>query len=229
MDAPVDAEPVGYDPNQPRDARGRWTKIGAGGTLGAALVAGLLNAAGGGDVTSSVGAGLDTWTSQSTADEATAGSRNAAKKGDRAGAWQRMALRELKEDIKRELRCAVQSFGRVQQFFLAHPCDRLDQQLFALADGKGNVIAGTVMWVRMPSDDGAAQFKQLEDTYGSGDLTPYGTEVLEFGGFRFTGKHYKARQDGSLVVVAETEAVRGQVSDTLLQEVAAVADVLPPP
>ena len=220
---------MSFDRNQPRDSRGRWTKIGAGGTLGAALVAGLMNAAAGGDVTSSVGAGLDTWTSQSAADEATAGSRNAAKKGDEAGAWQRMGMRELKKDVKRELRCATQSFGRVQQFFVAHPCTRLDQQLFALADGKGNVIAGTVMWVRMPSGDAAAEFEQLEDTYGSGDVTPYGTEVLEVGGFRFTGEHYKSRRDEALVVVAETEAVRGQVSDALLQQVASVADVLPPP
>lgn len=217
-----------YNPNQPRDPDGKWAKTAAGGTLGAALVAGLMNAAGGGDLTSSVGAALDTSVSQSTVDEATASSRKAAAKGDESEAWQRMALKEIKKDIKHDLRCAVQSFGQVQQYFLAHPCDRLDQQLFAIDDGKGNVIAGSVMWVKMPSEQAATQFRQLEDTYGSGDVTPFGTEVLELGGFRFTGQHYKSRQDGSLVVIAETEPVRGHPSDALLKEVATVADVLPP-
>jgi hypothetical protein len=60
-------------------------------------------------------------------------------------------------------------------------------------------------------------------------VTPFGTEVLALGGFRFTGKHYKSRLHGSLVVIAETEHVRGQPSNTLLKEVATVADVLPPP
>jgi hypothetical protein len=123
----------------------------------------------------------------------------------------------------------VQSFGQVQQFFLRHPCDKLDQLLFAVNDTHGNLIVGSVMWVKMPSDSGAAQFMRLEDTFGTGDVTPIGTEVLELGHIRFTGKHYKSRPDGSLVVIAETEPLRGQPSNTLLKEVATVADVLPPP
>ncbi|HYS35982.1 MAG TPA: hypothetical protein VEO01_10145 [Pseudonocardiaceae bacterium] len=216
--------------NQPRGADGRWIKgKAAGGVVGAALVAGLMAAAGGGDVTASVGAALDTAVSQSTVDAETASSRQAAAKGDETGAWQRMGLKELKKPIKRELRCAVQSFGQVQQFFLRHPCDKLDQLLFVVGDAQGDTIVGTVMWVKMPSKSAAAEFRRVEDTYGSGDVTPLGTEVLELGGVRFTGKHYKSRPDGSLVVVAETEPVRGRPSNTLLKEVATVADVLPPP
>ena|SRR6266700_1517828 len=94
---------------------------------------------------------------------------------------------------------------------------------------QSDLIVGSVMWVKMPSDADAAGFIELEDTYGTGDVTPFGTEVLELGGIRFTGKHYKSRSDGSLVVIAETEPVRGQPSNTLLKEVATVADVLPPP
>jgi len=186
-------------------------------------------AAGGGDVTASVGAALDTAVSQSTVDAETASSREAAAKGDETEAWQRMALKESRHFITHELRCAVQSFGQVQQFFLRQPCDKLDQLLFAVSDAQGNLIVGSVMWVKMPSKATAAQFMQLEDTYGTGDVTPFGTEVLELGGIRFTGKHYKSRPDGSLVVIAETEPVRGHPSNTLLKEVATVADVLPPP
>lgn len=218
-----------FDPNQPRGADGRWIKgRTAGGVVGAALLAGMMAAAGGGDATTSVGAALDTAASQSTVDAETSSSRDAAKKGDETEAWQRMALKEIKRQVKHELRCAVQSYGQVQQFFLRHPCDKLDQLLFAVSDTQGNIIVGTVMWVKMPSAHAAAQFMQLEDTYGTGDVTPAGTEVLELGGVHFTAKHYKSRPDGSLVVIAETEPLRGQPSNTLLQEVASVADVLPP-
>lgn len=215
-----------YDPNQPRGSDGRWIK--SGGVFGAALLAGLMTAAGGGDLTSSVGAGLDTAVSQSTVDAETASSREAAKSGDETEAWRRMTVKEIKRDVRRELRCSVQSYGQVQQFFLRHPCDKLDQLLFAVSDSQGDVIVGSVMWVKMPSTAGAAQLTQVEDTYGTGDVTPFGTEVLELGGFRFTGKHYKSRSDGSLVVIAETEPLRGRPSNTLLKEVATVAAVLPP-
>jgi hypothetical protein len=220
---------VSFDPNQPRGADGRWIKGKAsGGVLGAALLAGMMAAAGGGDATTSVGAALDTAAGQSTINAETSSSQEAAKKGDETEAWRRMALNEFKHDVKRELRCAVQSYGQVQQFFLRHPCDKLDQLLFAVSDTHGNIVIGSVMWVKMPSSAAAAQFKQLEDTYGTGDVTPVGTEALELGGVHFTAKHYKSRPDGSLVVIAETEPVRGKPSNTLLQEVATVADVLPP-
>lgn len=218
-----------FDPKQPRDCRGRWTTKATGGVVGTALLAGLMTAAGGGDVTASVGAALDTAASESTIEADTASSRQAARKGDDSEAWRRMALKQIKKDVKRELRCAVQSFGQVQRFFLRHPCAKLDQLLFAVRDGNGDVIVGSVMWVTMSSKTTAARFEHLEDIYGTGDVTPFGTEALELGHIRFTGKHYKSRSDGKLVVIAETEPLQGEPSNTLLKEVATVADVLPPP
>lgn len=219
-----------YDRNQPRAPDGRWTtkKTTAGSVVGAVLLAGLMAAAGGGDVTASVGAALDTAASQSTIDAETASSRDAAKKGDETEAWRRLGLKELKKDVKHALRCAVQSYGQVQQFFLRHPCDKLDQLLVPLEDAQGDIIAVTVMWVKMPSKTAATQFKKLEDTYGTGDVTPFGTEALGVAGFHFSGTHYKSRPDGSLVVVAEADPIQGRPSDTLLNEVATVADVFPP-
>lgn len=218
-----------FDPNQPRDAGGRWTKgKTAGGVVGAALLAGLVAAANGADVTTSVGTALDTAASQSTVDAETVSSRDAATKGNETEAWQRMALKEIERKVKDDLRCAVQSFGQVQQFFVSHPCKKLDQLVFALSDAHGDVIVGTVMWVTMPSADQADQLKQLEDTYGTGDVTPFTSDVLGLAGIRFTGQHYKSRLDGSLFVIAETEPLRGQPSNTLLSETATIADVLPP-
>lgn len=216
-----------YNPNQPRDKRGRWTKRSA---LGAALLATVTALAGGGDLISSIGAGLDAGTdSGGAAGARTARARQAAKDGDEAEAGRRLGLKELKKDLRRHLQCAVQSFGQVQQYFVAHHCEDLTQRLIAFSDTNGNIIAATVMWVRMPSARSAEDLKRLEDTYGSGDVTPFATEVLGLGGFKFTGHHYHSRSDGSLVVIAETDSVQGRPNDAFLDEVAEVLDVLPPP
>ena len=79
-----------------------------------------------------------------------------------------MALRQLDRQVKHDLRCAVQSFGKVQQF------------------------------------------------------------VLGVAGIKFTGQHYRARLDGRLFVISETEPLHGRASDEELLEVATVLDVLPP-
>ncbi|MEU4249333.1 hypothetical protein AB0F15_18170 [Amycolatopsis sp. NPDC026612] len=221
------AQRVPFNPNQPRGSDGKWIK--KGGVFGAAVLATVVAAAGGGDVVTSVGAGLDAATARSASDADTANSKKAARKGNRAEAWRRLALKEIKSEIKKNLRCAVQSFGQVQQFFVRHPCDKLDQLLFVVRDKNGNTIAGSVMWVKMPSAESAAQLRKVEDTYGSGDVTPFGTQVIEAGGFRFTGKHYRSRLDEELFVIAETDPIKGRPSDAFLKQVADVADVLPPP
>ncbi|WP_243769844.1 hypothetical protein [Amycolatopsis acidicola] len=177
----------------------------------------------------SVGAGLDTATGADSAAARTARGKTEAKKGDETQAWQRMSLKEIERVVKQDLRCGVQSYGQVQQFFLSHPCTDLDQLLFAVSDDNGAVIVGSVVWVKMPSATSAAELKKVEDSYGSGDVRPFGSEVLGLGGVHFTGQHYRSRLDGSLFVITETEALRGRPSDDQLDDVAAVADVLPPP
>jgi hypothetical protein len=100
--------------------------------------------------------------------------------------------------------------------------------LFVVADPQGDVLVGSVAWIQLASDSTGTQFLDLENNYGSGDVTPFATEALGLAGFRFTGKHYRSRQDGSLVVIAEVDPLRGQPSNNLLQKIATVAVVLPP-
>jgi hypothetical protein len=45
-------------------------------------------------------------------------------------------------------------------------------KLFVVADSRGDLIAGSVVWVTMPADKDAAHFGKLEDGYGTGDLLP---------------------------------------------------------
>jgi hypothetical protein len=199
----------------------------AGTVVTAAVVAGLVAAAGGATVPESVGTALDTAVQQS-AETRTANGKDSAAKGDDAKAWQRMAMREIKKVVRRQLRCAVQSYGQVRTFFTQTPCVSLNQALFELGDGDGNVIALSVIWVTMSDAADTDRLKALEDTYGTGDITPFGTEVLESAGVKFTAQHYASRPDGKLLVVAETEPLHGHPSNTALNNLATVASVLPP-
>jgi len=200
----------------------------AGAVIAGAVVAGFMTAASGGGATASVGAALDSATSAS-ADAQTADGEDAARKGDDSDAWERMAMKELKKTIKQRLQCGLQSTGQVQQFFLRTPCESLEELLFALDDSTGNLMVVSVAWVKMSSEDDATQLKTLEDTYGSGDITPIETQILGLSGIHFTGRHYASRQDGSLVVVSEAESVRGHPSTTLLNDAPKVAAVVPSP
>jgi hypothetical protein len=210
----------GSDPGKPKAKA-------AGTVVTAAVVAGLVAAASGATVTDSVGTALDAGVQQS-AETRAANGKESAEKGDDAETWKRMALREVKKVVEKQLRCEVQSYGQVQKFFEQTPCDSLNQALFALGDTDGNAMALSVIWVKMPAAADTDRLRKLEDTYGTGDVTPFGTEALELGGVKFTAQHYASRTDGTLLVVAETEPVHGQPSPTLLNDVAKVASVLPP-
>jgi len=207
--------------------KGKRKSTTAGTVVTAAVVAGLVSAAGGATVTESIGTGLDA-AAQQSAETRAANGKNSAARGNDAEAWQRMAMREIKKAVQQQLRCEVQSFGQVQKFFVQTPCASLNQALFALGDADGDVIAVSVIWVKMSNAADMGRLKTVEDTYGTGDITPFGTEALGFAGIKFTARHYKSRPDGSLLVVAETEPLRGRPSDTLLNTMALVASEFPP-
>lgn len=211
------------------DAQGRTRPItpkkGTGGVVVTAVLTGVLAAAGGADATTSVGAALDSTQSQIRAE--TNSARDAAESGDETEAWRRLGLKELKLAVKQHLQCAVQSYSQVREFFLQHGCTSLDGKLIPLGDLHGTVIVVSVAWVRMSSDSDAAALNQLEDTYGTGDITPLPAELLQLRDIRFTAQHYKSRRHGSLVVVAEAEPVEGRPSTQVLNGVADVAASLP--
>lgn len=143
--------------------------MGGGGLLGAALLAGLMTAAGGGDVTASVGAALDDAAGRSVTEADRARGQREAKRGHEAEAWRRLGLRRLRRAARRELRCGAQSSGQVRRFFVRHPCRELDQMISLVADPHGNLVVVSVVWVRLTSSSDAHRFEALEDTYGSGD------------------------------------------------------------
>jgi hypothetical protein len=207
--------------NQPRDSKGRWTKGGVG--VAAVLTAGVVAA---GSVGSSAGA------DSSLAGQNLKGktsSKEAARKGQSDEAWKRLGLKAAKKFIKRELTCGPYSFGQVRQFFLRNPCNSLDRMLLAIGDTKGNIVVVSVVWVRMPRTDDANRLKRLIDIDGSGDISPLAGAVLKLEGVHFAGDHYKSRQAGPLVVIAEATSGGGQPADSVMDDVADVAAEFPKP
>lgn len=202
-----------------------------GGFMTAAAVGVVVSLAGGGlgGAGAADGAGL----SGSALRAKAARSQPAARRGRRDEAWRRMSLKRTTRRIvrteRRALRCAARSFGQVRVYFLRTPCRALHRMLVVVGDGHGNDLALAVAWVRMPSAGRARRFKELEDRYGTGDITPIAGALLNLAGLRFTGHHYASHRTGSLTVVAETEPVAGHPTDDLLKAVADVAVWFPAP
>ncbi len=174
------------------------------------------------------GASVDSVVGQSIQVRTTS-SKNAARKGRYSEAWRRMGLKAVTREVKRELECAVHSYGQVREFFLRTPCRSLRRTLLVIGDADGNTVVVSIAWVRMLTAVSAERLKRLADTHGTGNVYPIASEVLELRGVRFTGQHYASRRTGSLVVIAETAPGSGHPDTKVLNGVAQVAAEFPPP
>jgi hypothetical protein len=192
-----------------------------------AFVCAVAVAGGGVGGTAAVGGAVDSTVGQSI-QVRTTNSKNAARKGQYNEAWRRMGLKAVTRQVRRELECAVHSYGQVREFFLRTPCRSLQRRLLAISDAQGNTSVVSIAWVRMPSAVSAGRLKRLADTYGTGNVSPIASGVLELRGVQFTGKHYASRRTGSLVVIAEAAPENGQPKTEMLDGAAQVAAEFPP-
>ncbi|MEY7972039.1 hypothetical protein AB8O38_08565 [Saccharomonospora xinjiangensis] len=223
---------MGYE-TQPRDSRGRWTKrsgaLVASTTLaitvayGPAGVTGVTGVSGGSGVAS-----MQSSLSQVVRTKLAKGKRSAAK-GHRNTTWKRLDLERIDEKLDRAGGCALHSYGQVQRFLTRTPCHSLRRMLFLLGDGHGNRIVVSVSWVRMRGTAAARELRGLADVDGTGNITPLSGAIVGAGTIRWTGRYYDSRRSGSLVVIAETEPVRGNPHPGFLDGVADVAAELPRP
>jgi hypothetical protein len=186
------------------------------------VAAGGTGAIGGGAVSSSTSSAAQSAAARNLGAKK-ADARNAARRGDTRGAWQRMGLRQAKDHVERYLDCVAHSVGEVRDFLARTPCRRLDRMLTALADGEGNVVVVAVAWVEFRGRRDARAYRDLSDTYGTGYVTPIGGAVLELADIRLTGQHYASRVAGTMTVTAEVEPVDGHLDDAVLDAVAEVA------
>lgn len=158
-----------------------------------------------------------------------AASREAMLRGEATVAWSRLGMRAAPGNTgRRDTDCGAHAFGQVGQYLRRVPCRWMDRLLFTVDDKGGNTIAIAVAWVRFGTPAQAAEFKRIDDTWGTGQIRPLPGAPLGLADIRLSGQHYASRQAGSLVVVAEAEeAAAGQLSDSFLDNLAHVAVLLP--
>ena len=210
---------------------------GKSGRSGAAVIAGAVfvgvvavGGVGGATGGATAGVGAEAGAAQSVqVGRAVRGGRQAARRGDRDGAWGRMGFRNTRRALERAADCAVHSYGHVQEFLVRTPCRGLDRMLFLVADESGGAAVVAVAWVRMGGSRQARELQALADRYGTGNVSPIGMAALELGGVPFTGRYYESRRQGSMVVISEAEPVQGQPDAALLDGLTQVARWLPRP
>jgi hypothetical protein len=149
--------------------------------------------------------------------------KQAARNGRSDDAWRSLRLRKVREAAERAANCAVNSYGQVRDFFLRNPCRSLDRMLFTLADPAGNTFVVSVSWVGLRRRGDVRDLKQLIDEYGTGSVAPLGFSVLRDQGVRFTGKPFRSRPDGRVLVVAEGAKVAGHPDEEFFTTVVEVA------
>ena len=192
------------------------------------LTSALVGTGGGLTAATTSGGAVESVVAQSIQTRITSSS-NAARRGQYREAWRRMGLRAISREIRREVQCAVHSYGQVQEFFLRTPCRSLQRTLLVIGDADGDTAVVSIAWVRMHNASRAARLQQLVDTDGTGNISPIASAVLEARGVQFTGEHSASRRIGSLVVIAEAAPDTGQPDAEVLDAAAQVAVVFPSP
>lgn len=208
---------------------GRRILIGAdGGGTGKAVAAGLAAVMifGGGGVAG--GAGVSP-VSARTFNAGKADAKRAARKNNPDQAWRRIGMRRLKQEAKRNLKCAAVTFGEVQRTLIRNPCTSLDRILFAIADRRGNTALVSVAWVRFRTSGNRRRFQKVIDVYGTGDIEPLAASLPGMHGIRFTGRYYHSIPKGARLTVAEAEAIKGTIDPKVLDGFAEIAAELPSP
>lgn len=194
------------DPDQPRDAKGRWVRrrgngLAAAITLAVALAAGTGFGAGGGGA-GAAGANSAVRTGEtSTSARATTQARRTARASARL-VGKGMNVRE--RSVHADTDCAAHSYGQVQEFFRSHPCTDLVRVLLEVTGKPGARALVAIAWVDMPDAAQARQLQQLMDRPGTGNVTELSRES---GGQRFGGEYYRSVRDGDTVVNAQAEPV----------------------
>jgi hypothetical protein len=158
-----------------------------------------------------------------------AASRAAMQRGQFRAAWQKMGMSPTPGNVRRrDTNCAAHAYDQVQRYLRRVPCRWMDRLLFTVEDKGGNQIAISVAWVQFTTPAQAAEFKRIDDIWGTGQIRPLPGAGLGLPNIRLSGQHYASRRAGTLAVVAEAEEVGAtQLSDAFLDDIARVAVLLP--
>jgi hypothetical protein len=103
--------------------------------------------------------------------------------------------------------CAEHSYGDTQEFFQETECDQLTRSVFTTSLEDGRSVYTSVVVVRMPTEQDAADLRELTDGDGTGnvkDLVNEGIVSIE-GLDKLNGGGYKSTQLGAEVVIVEAD------------------------
>lgn len=233
--------PIGDD--RPSGGRGTKTFVGAlavvcvVGAGGAGLGGGVGFGAGGSGVASDVLAGnaagdvSDALPGRDLATRKSEG-RKSAQRGNTSETWSKLGVKELKRAVREEVKqwgCEAAATGQVRAFLSRTPCTSLRRVIFALGDGRGNVVVVSVAWIGFRTRAQVEEFERVERVQGSGDLEPLGAPLLGLAHVAFTGLHYGSHRERTIMAVAEAETAAGRFDNATLDAVADVSAWLPHP
>ncbi|GLZ39233.1 hypothetical protein [Actinokineospora sp. NBRC 105648] len=210
---------------QPRAANGQWGKKSAG--AAAVVTAGALVIGGASGTGAGAGAAVEASGAADSVAARVKQGKEPARKGKSDEAWRKAKLRKVKQEAKNAVNCAVNSYGRVQEYFVQHPCKSLDRTLFTLADPAGGTFVVSVSWLRLHDRDDVRPLEALVTKDGTGSVKSLGFDALRSQGVRFTGTPFDARSDGKLLVVAEGAVVSGKPDPDLVKGAVEIAVELP--
>jgi hypothetical protein len=141
--------------------------------------------------------------------------------------WETHGVTFTQVNEARDESCTSQSFGDVQEFFLEQPCSELHRALLTTEDANGNEILVAVFKTVMPTTEQAADLRALVDRSGTGNVADLAGQTFAYMTTEFTGQHYASQITGPAVLIAEAEAVRGQVDTATLKSIAQQALAYP--
>jgi len=117
--------------------------------------------------------------------------------------------------------CAANSYGDIQGWFRAHPCQSLSRALF-ITEAAGKRALVSVARVTMPAPEVAQQFKAITDTDNTGnvnDLVRDGTANIPGAPMVAKGE-YESKVNGTSVTIVETNFFGGHEDARLLPRIA---------
>ncbi|WP_433872505.1 hypothetical protein [Saccharopolyspora sp. CA-218241] len=194
-------------------AVGTAVVLGASGGLGGTAVVG--GSAGGSTAVSAVDAAVVRHI-QSNLGKA----KQSARQGKTQRAWQQLRMRKGRERRVSAVECITSTFGQVQEFFLATPCQGLERWQYPVDDEAGSTMVVIVSKVTMRRASQAWKFRRLIDEHGTGDIHPIAPVVP------FTGYHYDSKLAGRSVIVAQAEPLAGKPPDAVLGATAEAATAI---
>lgn len=114
--------------------------------------------------------------------------------------------------------CAIDSYGAIHSFFVAHSCVWLARISLAVKKGSNPLILVAISWVDMPSTSLAIRYRRLVDMPDTGNVTELSRQIGPYKQVRYSGLLYESGRYGTEVWNAEVQPT-GAVSPTAVRTI----------